>query len=96
MDKLAIRERRRIIVSGKVQGVAFMLWVRNVANSLELVGSVSNRADGSCEVIVQGERSLIKQFAVAMKRGPAEARVDGIEQEYQPLDPKLATFVVTR
>jgi len=96
MEKLAFRERRRIIVSGNVQGVAFMLWVRNVANSLELAGSVSNLPDGSCEVIVQGERSLIKQFAVAMKRGPAEARVEAIEQEHQPLDPKLATFVVNR
>ncbi len=93
---LLIRERRRVVVQGKVQGIGFLLWVRNVATSLELAGSVRALPDGSCEVIVQGERTLLKQFAVAMKRGPSEARVDGITQETQPVDPQLASFVVHR
>jgi acylphosphatase len=91
---LLILEQRRILITGQVQGVAFMLWVRNVANSLELAGSVRALPDGRCEVIIKGDRTLVKQFIVACKRGPAEATVEGIEHESAPLDTRLVGFVV--
>lgn len=93
---LLILEQRRIHITGKVQGVAFMLWLRNVANSLELAGGVRALPDGSCEVVIKGDRALVKQFLVACKRGPAEATVEGIEQESEPVDMTLASFVVHR
>ena len=66
-----IPERHRIVIPGKVQGVGFRLWLRNVASSLSLVGSCRQLPDGACEAIVQGEKTLLKQFIVACKRGPA-------------------------
>lgn len=93
---LLVLEQRRIVITGKVQGVAFMLWIRNVANSLELAGSVRALPDGRCEVIIKGERTLVKQFIVACKRGPVEATVEGIEQESEPVNMMLASFVVHR
>ena len=93
---LLILEQRRIVISGKVQGVSFILWVRNVAHSLELAGSVRSLPDGSCEVIIKGDRLLVKQFLVACKRGPAEATVEAIEHESTPVDMKLVGFVVHR
>lgn len=93
---LLVPERRRIVVSGKVQGIAFLLWVRNVANSLELSGSVRPLEDDRCEIAVQGDRRLVKQFVVACKRGPAEAVIERIEQSIEPVDPKETTFVVYR
>lgn len=89
-------ERRRVVISGRVQGVAFLLWIRNVANSLELAGSVRPLDDGRCEAVVQGDRQLIKQFVVACKRGPSEASIDHIEQFEEALEPKDTTFVVYR
>ncbi len=93
---LLVPERRRVVVSGKVQGVAFLLWVRNVANSLELSGSVRPLEDDRCEIAIQGDRRLVKQFVVACKRGPAEAVIEHIEQSIEPVDPKETTFVVYR
>ncbi|MCZ2108392.1 MAG: acylphosphatase [Dehalococcoidia bacterium] len=93
---VVIPERRRITISGKVQGVAFLLWARNVANSLDLSGSVRPLEDGRCEVVVQGDRRLVKQFVVACKRGPAEARIEGVEQSIEPVNPRETTFVVYR
>lgn len=91
-----VQERQRILIFGKVQGVGFRLWLRNVANSLNLVGSCRQLPDGSCEAIVQGERGLVKQFVVACKRGPAEATVDHIEQFAETVDPRLGAFLVER
>ncbi len=93
---LTVPERRRVVISGHVQGVAFLLWIRNVANSLELSGNVRPLEDGRCEAVVQGDRLLVKQFVVACKRGPSEASIEGIEQIVEPVDPKETTFVVYR
>ena len=91
-----IPERRRVVISGKVQGIAFLLWIRNVANSLELAGSVRPLEDGRCESVVQGDRQLVKQFVVACKRGPSEASIEAVEHFLEPFDPKQTTFVVYR
>ena len=89
-------ERHRIIIHGSVAGVGFRLWLRNVANSLNLMGSCRQLPDGSCEAIIQGERSLVKQFIVACKRGPSEASVERIETETLPVDTGLGGFYVER
>ncbi|MGE0601708.1 MAG: acylphosphatase [Dehalococcoidia bacterium] len=91
-----VPERHRVVIHGKVQGVGFRLWLRNVANSLSLFGSCRQLEDGTCEAIVQGERRFIKQFIVACKRGPAEATVERIESSTLPVDPQLGSFLVER
>lgn len=91
-----IPERHRIIIHGKVAGVGFRLWLRNVANSLNLVGSCRQLPDGTCEAIIQGEKTLVKQFVVACKRGPSEATVDRIEMESMSVDPRIGGFYVER
>ena len=89
-------ERQRIVIYGKVAGVGFRLWLRNVADTLALAGSCRQLEDGTCEAIIQGERSLVKQFIVACKRGPSEASVDHIETEPLPVDPRIGGFYVER
>ncbi len=93
---LYVPHRQRIVIYGKVQGVGFRLWIRNVADTLALVGTCRQLADGSCEAIVQGEKNLVKQFVVACKRGPSEALVERIEISSLPVDPALGRFEVER
>ena len=93
---LVIPERRRVLIEGKVQGVAFLLWLRTVANSLDLAGSARALPDGRCEAFVQGDKQLVKQFIIACKRGPSEAQVERVEQETQPVEAHCVGFVVHR
>ena len=94
MVAILIRDRRRIIITGKVQGVAFRAWLISVANSLELSGEARQLPDGRCEVAIQGERTLVKQFVVACKRGPSGAVVESIEVIEEKLDPECFGFQV--
>lgn len=96
VTKIGIVDRRRIVISGKVQGIAFRVWLKSVAESLDVAGSVCNLPDGRCEVFVQGERSLVKQFVVACKRGPSPQTVERAEIFEEPLEAKSAGFVVAR
>lgn len=93
---LYIPERRRVLVHGKVQGLGIRLWMRSVAETLALVGSCRLRPDGVLEADVQGNRTLVKQFVVACKRGPAGAEIDRVETETMAVDRALASFHVER
>ncbi len=93
---LYVPHRQRVVIHGQVQGIGFRLWLRNVANTLALVGSCRLLDDGTCEAIVQGEKTLLKQFIVACKRGPTGAVVDRIETCTLPVDPTIGRFEVER
>lgn len=95
-NAIYITEHRQIIIRGQVQGIGIRLWLRNVANSLNLYGSCRLLPDGTLQVRVQGERSLVKQFIIACKRGPSDARIDGIEISELPIDHRLGAFYVER
>ena len=93
---MGIVDRRRIVISGKVQGIAFGVWLKSVAESLEVTGRMRNLPDGSCEVSVPGERSLVKQFVVACKRVPNPGTVERTEILEEPLDAKSVGFLLAR
>ena len=51
------RVRLTALVSGRVQGVGFRYWVRDVARELALTGSATNLMDGRVEVVADGTRA---------------------------------------
>lgn len=71
--------RRGLRVHGRVQGVGFRWWASQVAEDLELCGSIRNLGDGSVEAHVRGEPALLDRFEQTLRRGPPLARVDRVE-----------------
>jgi acylphosphatase len=53
------------------------------ARRLGLVGYVENTADGSVEVVAQGERSALEQLLGRLKHGPLLSRVERVECEWR-------------
>lgn len=82
-------------VSGKVQGVSFRQSAQEQADSLELDGWVRNLNDGRVEVLVEGAEAAVREMEAWLARGPAEARVDGLALEEQPVQ-GVTGFVVRR
>ncbi len=66
-------------VLGRVQGVYFRHSTRIEAQRLGLRGVARNLADGSVEVFAQGEEAAVLALAEWLKIGPAQARVDAVE-----------------
>lgn len=82
---------RRILVSGKVQGVWFRESTRRVATALALNGSASNLPDGRVEVVAVGCEKGIDNLVVWLHHGPPMARVDEVIEETIE-DPHLSGF----
>ncbi len=71
--------RAHLYASGRVQGVFFRAFTRNIAAALGLSGWVRNLCDGRVEAVFEGRRDLIEQAIGECRRGPAGAHVEQVE-----------------
>ena len=70
---------RRILVTGRVQGVFFRQWTREQAEVLGLSGWVRNCADGSVEARVTGEQDAVERLIELLHGGPPATSVEKVE-----------------
>jgi len=86
---------RHVIVTGRVQGVAFRWNARAQAQELGVAGWVRNLYDGRVEAWIEGEATAVAAMLAWLERGPPAARVDATEvSEREPEG--LAGFEVRR
>jgi acylphosphatase len=71
--------RRRLIISGRVQGVFFRDSTRQRATGAGVAGWARNLADGSVEVVLEGEPRAVAHIEEFARSGPARARVDAVD-----------------
>jgi acylphosphatase len=69
---------RRLIVTGRVQGVGYRDSLSAEAQRHGLTGWVRNRRDGSVEAVLQGTQEAIDATIAWARRGPALARVTNV------------------
>lgn len=68
----------RVLISGRVQGVAYRAWTQRRATALGLSGWVRNRADGSVEAVFCGSTDPVNAMLAACRDGPRHAQVDSV------------------
>jgi len=72
---------RRLVISGRVQGVGFRFAFVDEARARRLGGWVRNRRDGSVEAIVAGGTNDVEAIIAWARRGPPAARVTAVSVE---------------
>ncbi len=77
------RVRRRVVVSGRVQGVFFRDATRERALAGGVDGWIRNRADGTVEAVLEGPQEAVERLLGFCRTGPATSRVDRVEVEEQ-------------
>jgi len=70
---------RRLLVSGKVQGVWFRAWTVEQAQALGLDGWVRNRTDGSVEILAAGPEEKVADLIARCHRGSPPSQVAQVE-----------------
>lgn len=86
--------RKRVIVSGLVQGVFFRDSARRVAAVQGVAGWVRNLPDGRVEAVFEGEPEAVERMVAWARRGPSRAVVDKIEVYDEPPE-QLTGFWIT-
>lgn len=72
-------KRAHLFISGRVQGVFYRAFTKEVADSLGLKGWVRNLRDGRVEAVFEGDEDKISIAIERCKEGPPYAKVDNIE-----------------
>ena len=86
----------KIYISGRVQGVGYRHFTRQVADKLGIKGYVRNLPDGRVEVVAQAKPELIEIFKKELKRGPLWADVKNLEEYIiEKSDVEFSDFRVT-
>lgn len=72
---------KRLVISGRVQGIGYREWMVDKARALGVSGWVRNRLDGSVEALVAGDMAAVEELSRLCRRGPRMAEVTRIDEE---------------
>lgn len=86
--------RIHLFISGRVQGVFFRAYTKEVAQNLGLVGWVKNLEDGRVEIIAEGKKTDLQKLIEWCRQGPTGARVDDIEIIYEEPTNEFKSFEI--
>ncbi len=73
------KQRIRIFVKGKVQGVFFRQALKVMAKKNDVFGWVKNLKDGRVEAVLEGDEEKVNRLIEWSHGGPANARVEDVE-----------------
>lgn len=74
-------EARRLVITGRVQGVWYRGSMVAAARQLGVTGWVRNCRDGSVEAVVSGSADQIEAIVDWARCGPSGAQVDRVSVE---------------
>jgi acylphosphatase len=87
--------RARLLISGRVQGVAFRWETQRAAEDRRVVGWVRNLPDGRVEALLEGPRSNVNALIDWCRKGPPIARVDSLDIQWEDYTGEFQGFDIT-
>tara|TARA_B000000460_G_C21210959_1_gene262265 strand:- start:99 stop:377 length:279 start_codon:yes stop_codon:yes gene_type:complete len=88
------KQRVRLFVRGKVQGVFFRQALKVMAIKNNLTGWVRNLEDGRVEALLDGDIDSVNTVVEWAHGGPANSRVDDVEIKNEVFKDEFIDFEV--
>ncbi len=89
-----IMQRIQIGVEGRVQGVCFRMYTREEAVRLGLKGWVRNRADGSVEIVAEGDEGALQCLVEWCRQGSPYSSVEDVSFKFMKAMDEFDSFVI--
>ena len=87
--------RARLLISGRVQGVAFRWETLQAAQRYQVNGWVRNLPDGRVEAVLEGSRQQVNDLIDWCRQGPPIARVDNLDIQWEDFRGAYQAFEIT-
>ncbi|MCK4326896.1 MAG: acylphosphatase [Candidatus Diapherotrites archaeon] len=89
-------KRAHLIISGRVQGVFYRAAVRDAAREFDVTGFVRNCADGTVEVVAEGDDEEVKRFAEACFINDGTRMAASMEKDFSDIEKReYSDFSIT-
>jgi acylphosphatase len=85
---------KKIVFSGRVQGIGFRFTALNIASRCQLTGYVRNIPDGNVEMVAQGPAETIDE-CIRDLQDSFVGSISHIDIEPATPDPKFTDFRIT-
>ena len=85
---------RRFTISGRVQGVGFRWFAKDVADREGVTGWVRNLPDGRVEALVEGDLEAVTRVERSFRMGPRGARVATFRSDDEQPQHTSASFEI--
>lgn len=72
---------KRLVITGRVQGVGYRAWMVYKATQLGVSGWVRNRSDGTVEALIAGDIASVEELSRLCRRGPRMAEISSIDED---------------
>ena len=87
--------RARLLIAGRVQGVAFRWETQRAARRHQVTGWVRNLPDGRVEAVAEGSRAQVNNLIDWCRKGPPVARVDSLDIQWEDYAGEYRGFDIT-
>ncbi|MBA7526020.1 Acylphosphatase [subsurface metagenome] len=84
--------RAHILISGRVQGVAFRYYAQDIAQNLGVKGWIRNCWDGKVEIVLEGEGEEVKELVDWCYHGPESAVVEKVDIKWEEYRGEFNSF----
>jgi len=84
--------RAHVMISGRVQGVSFRYYTVQMAQRLQVMGWVRNRADGKVEAVFEGGKDAVESMIALCRKGPSAASVDNLDIDWETPTEEFSGF----
>lgn len=88
------KARAHVYFRGRVQGVFFRAFTREVAADAGLAGWVRNLEDGRVEAIFEGEKTAVENAIRRCTQGPPGSKVTAADTSWEPFNGEFSGFEV--
>lgn len=86
--------RLHLLISGRVQGVAFRAHTMREAREIDLSGWVRNLPDGRVELLAEGPEDDLERLDTWCETGPPAASVSDVERQWLDFVGDLGPFTI--
>jgi acylphosphatase len=86
--------RAHLFIEGRVQGVFYRAFTRDIAHNLGLRGWVRNLHDGRVEAVFEGRKELVDKAIKGCYAGPPGSSVTNIDLKWETCIGDHKGFVV--
>jgi acylphosphatase len=87
---------KRVLYSGRVQGVGFRFTARQIASGFDITGWVKNLPDGRVELQAMGEVDEVRAFLAEILESSLSSHIKDHEEASIPLLTGLRGFTIVR
>jgi len=91
-----MRIARRFVISGRVQGVGFRWFTKDVAAREGVTGWVRNLPDGRVEALAEGDADAVTRVERLLHQGPPGARVQSVNAITEEPSGAYRNFAIER